>query len=1389
MMFDGAAPATTVAAVTATEAPHADAGAQGATADKTTASSSTSSTGAATGLIREVQGAHQVVFIDGSVDKATQLAQAAPADADVVLLDPSRDGIQQISEFLQSHEGMDAIHIVSHGDAGEITLGNTTLSEGNLADHAAELRDWGSHLAKGADVLIYGCDVARGDVGQHFVSDVASLTGADVAASTDLTGTADHGGNWTLEAKAGDIQTKSIDFGTAGWDGDLTSATGAVYFLDGYQMLRNNGTNNNPDWVYTGCSASVSSGKFDTAEFNISSISFTPSAGCYTGGTFQGNDVTGTLTFKGTYHNADGTATSAVYSLAGAISRVDQPGGKVASLYFWTENYTGRTVTNTASDEGLAFVLLLPNRTTGSYSASAAYSTSANQGAVAGALTALLATQTGYSDKITAQADTASLYAGGSATGTAGTGGTGVLHNDTDADAGHSLTVYNIGAGTGAPTLQAGSTVTGTYGDLTLNSNGSYSYSANHASGVATGQQVTDTFTYQVGDGLGGFATATLTFTVSGPGPQAVADTGSVVQGHTVSGTGTGVLANDSDTTGAAIHVSGVTTGTANSAPTSNVGSVVHGTYGDLTLNSDGSYSYTADNASEVGVGASVTDTFTYAVTDAQSRTSYSTLTITVHGTGPQAAADIGSVTQGNTLTVDATHNATSNVLHNDTDSDSEATLTVAGVTAGTSSSAQSTGVGGSGIDGTYGHLTLNADGTYTYDTNGVFPSGVSTSTALNDVFTYTVSDGTHTTNATLTIHVTPLLPSAPTVAGQTTTDTTPTIQGTWDNAEGNTLEVTVNGHTYSGDDLTIDGTHWSLQIPDGSELTAGQTYDVTAKVKNTYDNTTVDSTSGEVVVTSASLGTPTVASQITAQTTPTITGTWDNSAGDTLTVSINDHTYSTGDGSPLTTNGGSWSLAIPEADALSPGTIYNVVATVTDSATHTVTDATSNEVTVISVPTVVSQTTAQTTPTITGTWDNSAGDTLAVTINGHTYAPGAGSPLTTNGGNWSLAIPAGDALSYGTTYSVVATVTDSATHTVADATSSEVTVINRPTVAGQTTDSTTPTISGTWDNSTGDTLTVTINGHTYTQGDGVLVTNGGSWSLTVSPNYALSRGTSYEVVATTTDAGGHTVSDVSTNEVTLTKPADLSSRLPDVKPPTDVRIPDLPPPPPPPPPVQQQPTDPIVRPFEPVTFTFGDARNANMTFTADGPSTITDGNLQVQVASQSTSSTSTAQNQAIERQTFVINAKEMGAGANPLVRVEAGLPQWMKVETQESGALKVVGDRPLGDSQTYRVVVKVKRASGEEANVVVEVAPTKADTSGGQAQTKQAPANRTGEQVPPAADRRASAESWLDQLLAAFDQNPAEDHTIADAAPSGFLGQVAADANATSTKAAELAA
>src|SRR5579883_1550468 len=148
---------------------------------------------------------HEIVFIDKGVADYQTLAAGVNSNAEVVLLDSQQDGIAQISRFLQQRHDVSAIHIVSHGNAGSLHLGNTDFNAATATVDARELQGWSTSLTADADILLYGCDVALGQTGQSFVRYLSQLTQADVAASTNLTGSVGLGGDWNLEVNTGAI--------------------------------------------------------------------------------------------------------------------------------------------------------------------------------------------------------------------------------------------------------------------------------------------------------------------------------------------------------------------------------------------------------------------------------------------------------------------------------------------------------------------------------------------------------------------------------------------------------------------------------------------------------------------------------------------------------------------------------------------------------------------------------------------------------------------------------------------------------------------------------------------------------------------------------------------------------------------------------------------------------------------------------------------------------------------------------------------------------------------------------------------------------------------------------------------------------------------------------
>ncbi|MCC7339361.1 MAG: DUF4347 domain-containing protein, partial [Pirellulaceae bacterium] len=152
----------------------------------------------------------EIVLVDSEVLDLQQLLDGldrSGRNMEVFVLDAHRDGVDQITEALNSRSDVSSIHIVSHARDGAVRIGNTWLSEDNLAGYAGQLASWQNSLASDADLLFYGCDMASGDAGRMLLDALSALTGADVAASADATGSASLGGDWDLEYKRGSIES------------------------------------------------------------------------------------------------------------------------------------------------------------------------------------------------------------------------------------------------------------------------------------------------------------------------------------------------------------------------------------------------------------------------------------------------------------------------------------------------------------------------------------------------------------------------------------------------------------------------------------------------------------------------------------------------------------------------------------------------------------------------------------------------------------------------------------------------------------------------------------------------------------------------------------------------------------------------------------------------------------------------------------------------------------------------------------------------------------------------------------------------------------------------------------------------------------------------------
>ncbi|MCA3105381.1 MAG: DUF4347 domain-containing protein [Rhodocyclaceae bacterium] len=170
-----------------------------------------------------------VYVIDAAVRDASVLEGAIPDGATVLHLAPGVSGMDQLATALASLGDIGALHLISHGAQGQFTLGGDTLDVATLEAFQSQWTAVAAALRPGADILLYGCRIAAD--GGLLVEQLARMTGADVAASIDDTGAIARGGDWVLEAGAGEVTTTVLSVVGYGWvlaAPDLTAPAGIV---------------------------------------------------------------------------------------------------------------------------------------------------------------------------------------------------------------------------------------------------------------------------------------------------------------------------------------------------------------------------------------------------------------------------------------------------------------------------------------------------------------------------------------------------------------------------------------------------------------------------------------------------------------------------------------------------------------------------------------------------------------------------------------------------------------------------------------------------------------------------------------------------------------------------------------------------------------------------------------------------------------------------------------------------------------------------------------------------------------------------------------------------------------------------------------------------------
>jgi VCBS repeat-containing protein len=218
MMFDGAAVAAALPDLAAPARPDADpADLAAAPVAYTSATDSAAPTSARLLEGRELPTAApqagpavaEILFVDVAVPGLEALRTQLRAGVELVVLDAARDPWAQMTHSVARHQDLNAVHLLAHGAPGRLLLSGEAGLQDALDSAAAvdALAQWAAHLSAQADILVYGCSSGSGDEGRLLLERIARLTQADVAASTDASGSALAGGNWVLEAATGPVET------------------------------------------------------------------------------------------------------------------------------------------------------------------------------------------------------------------------------------------------------------------------------------------------------------------------------------------------------------------------------------------------------------------------------------------------------------------------------------------------------------------------------------------------------------------------------------------------------------------------------------------------------------------------------------------------------------------------------------------------------------------------------------------------------------------------------------------------------------------------------------------------------------------------------------------------------------------------------------------------------------------------------------------------------------------------------------------------------------------------------------------------------------------------------------------------------------------------------
>jgi VCBS repeat-containing protein len=717
-----------------------------------------------------------IVFIDSAVEDYETITSSFKENTEFYLINANEDGFKRISEILKDRENIDALHLIGHGSSGQILFGNAFLNNDTIDNYQSTLSSIGQSLTTSGDILFYGCNVASTEQGEILIKKISEITKADIAASDDITGKS---GDWELEKKYGIIETENVK--VLGYEDDL--------FQDGISARDGDITE------YTGTNVSKSNSRTDISiklekqDVSVSSSSYVGQHSITSSISMSGSNSSGQMSYNSlrTFYQATGETSGTVNSyLVFHTSNNNDSGtvtfdGEIIGI-FWDVSYIHSDLSNsrgsrTQTSNYASTVRALYNNS------SLSYETNAKPGLVmennSTGTGNSYTYRYGSSSNITNSKDRVSVTSSGSGTNnklhmSVDDGGAGdyirvIVKQSTNTDPTINQTTSNnfTEDSTSADAIVGVFDVDDTEtadGSLSVaitsgNDNGYYAISYNSA-GTATVTLTTaganyvnagndlPSYTVTVTDGNSATATASHNPSVT-----------TVNDAPTINQTTSNNFTEDSTSAGATVGVFDVDDEeTADGSLSVAITSGNDNGYYAISYNSAGTATVTLTTAGANYVNAgNDLPSYTVTVTDGNSATATASHnpSVTTVNDAPTTVPDTDSVAEGGTVT-NTTNVGTGTVVSDDSDEEGS-TLSVSGTVTHTASDGSSVSGGNSdiaggssSIEGTYGTLTLDTDGSYSYVATTSSANALGAGDSGTDTFTFLVSDGTTTTSSTI---------------------------------------------------------------------------------------------------------------------------------------------------------------------------------------------------------------------------------------------------------------------------------------------------------------------------------------------------------------------------------------------------------------------------------------------------------------------------------------------------------------------------------------------------------------------------------------------------------------------------------------------------------------